>query len=120
MIVVEDVCEGGDGSERCHRYVEGVVTQFTAGEAGLVFCELFVVRTIDFRQKIQRDLEEGHDDESEPERGGTKGLAEVIGEAGAKGVGEDGEEESEGVEEFGQFTIYDFGFRMTMSCLILA
>jgi hypothetical protein len=24
------------------------------------------------------------------------------------------------VEEFGQFTIYDFGFRMTMSCLILA
>jgi len=45
-------------------------------------------------------LQEGYDEESKPEGFSAEWFAKVIGEAGTKRIGEDVEDESEGMEEF--------------------
>lgn len=60
--------------------------------------ERFVGGTEDFGQQVHADLREDCPAESQPERGGREGHAEVVRDGEAEGVGEGGEEEVEGTE----------------------
>lgn len=79
--------------------------------ACFVFCERLNVEAEDLGQEGHGQLCEEDSQHPKPEGTGAEGLAEVVGDAGAEGVGQRGEEEVEGAEEFWhlRFSIYDFG-----------
>ncbi len=105
--IEENVGDHSDGRERCHRNIQGVIAYDDLIGAGFVFDERLVMRTIHFRQKIQRHLQQEDHHEAKPERIRAERFAEVIGKAGAEGIGQRGEEEQERAKEFEQFTISD-------------
>ena len=98
--IEENVSDHGDRRERRHRNIQGVIAYDDLIGTGLVFDERLVMRTIHFRQKVQRHLQEKDHHEAQPERIRAEGFAEVIGKAGAEGVGQRGEEEQERAEKF--------------------
>ena len=53
------------------------------------------MRTIDFRQKVHRDLQKENHHQAKPERICTEGFAKVIGKARAEEIGQRGEEQVE-------------------------
>ena len=98
--IEENVSDRGNGRERCHRNIKGIVAERDLIGTGFVFEERFVMRTIDFRQEIHRDLQKENHPKAEPERICSERLAEVIGKAGAEEIGQRGEEEVERAVEF--------------------
>lgn len=68
----------------------------------------FIGGTEDFGQQVHADLREDCPTESQPERGGREGHAEVVRDGEAEGVGEGGEEEVEGAEESHQLSVIGF------------
>ena len=58
------------------------------------------MRTIHFRQKVQRHLQEKDHHKAKPECIRAERFAEVIGKAGTEGIGQRGEEEKERAEKF--------------------
>lgn len=91
--VEENVGNHCNGCECRHRNIEGIIAYGDLIGAGLVFDKRLIMRTIDFWQKIERHLQEKNHHEAEPERIRTEGFAEVIGKAGAEGIGQRGEKE---------------------------
>lgn len=98
--IEENVGDHGNGRKRRHRNIQGVIAYDDLIGAGFVFDERLVMRTIHFRQKVQRHLQQENHHEAQPERIRAKRFAEVIGKARAKGIGQRGEEEQERAEEF--------------------
>jgi len=98
--IEENVSDRGNGRECCHRNIKGIVAKRELISAGFVFKERFVMRTIDFRQEVHRDLQKENHRQAKPERIRTERFAEVISEAGAEEIGQRGEEEVEWTGEF--------------------
>lgn len=94
---IEDEREGSEGAKR---KIEQVVAQGLALAAGLTFGKWFDVEAEDFGQERHGQLGKQDAQQPQPEGTGAEGLAEVVGDAGAEGVGQRGEEQVEGAEEF--------------------